>query len=493
MSKSAIAKKGSAIPEYRLFINGAWVDSVSGTTTDNTNPADGGVIARIHQADKADFDKAIAAADAAFKTWGKTLANEREKILMKAADILESGLQDYINAIVTDTGGTLLKATFEAGFVVNMLRSAAGEARRIFGETIPADSPGMFSMSIRKPLGVIAGISPFNFPFILSTKKVCLALAAGNTFVLKPPNDTPIVGLMIGELFEAAGLPPGALNIVPGKSSVFGDIVTSDPRIKMVTFTGSTATGRQLAVKAAANGKKITLEMGGKSPFIVLADANVDFAVDTAAFGIFLHQGQICMAGTRIIVEAPVYDEFCRKFAKKAAALKVGDPKDPTTVIGPLISASKCAGVDALVQAAIKQGARVVAGGKYDGPYYEPTVVIDVDNSMKIFYEECFAPVVVVCKARDHLEALALANDNEYGLSSAVMTNDMDKMMFFAQNLETGMTHFNHTTVYDEPHVPFGGVKNSGFGREGGHYSMEEMTEVKWITISGSTPHPYPF
>jgi len=493
MSKSAIAKKGSAIPEYRLFINGAWVDSVSGTTTDNTNPADGGVIARIHQADKADFDKAIAAADAAFKTWGKTLANEREKILMKAADILESGLQDYINAIVTDTGGTLLKATFEAGFVVNMLRSAAGEARRIFGETIPADSPGMFSMSIRKPLGVIAGISPFNFPFILSTKKVCLALAAGNTFVLKPPNDTPIVGLMIGELFEAAGLPPGVLNIVPGKSSVFGDIVTSDPRIKMVTFTGSTATGRQLAVKAAANGKKITLEMGGKSPFIVLADANVDFAVDTAAFGIFLHQGQICMAGTRIIVEAPVYDEFCRKFAKKAAALKVGDPKDPTTVIGPLISASKCAGVDALVQAAIKQGARVVAGGKYDGPYYEPTVVIDVDNSMKIFYEECFAPVVVVCKARDHLEALALANDNEYGLSSAVMTNDMDKMMFFAQNLETGMTHFNHTTVYDEPHVPFGGVKNSGFGREGGHYSMEEMTEVKWITISGSTPHPYPF
>ena len=493
MSKSAIAKKGSAIPEYRLFINGAWVDSVSGTTTDNTNPADGGVIARIHQADKADFDKAIAAADAAFKTWGKTLANEREKILMKAADILESGLQDYINAIVTDTGGTLLKATFEAGFVVNMLRSAAGEARRIFGETIPADSPGMFSMSIRKPLGVIAGISPFNFPFILSTKKVCLALAAGNTFVLKPPNDTPIVGLMIGELFEAAGLPPGVLNIVPGKSSVFGDIVTSDPRIKMVTFTGSTATGRQLAVKAAANGKKITLEMGGKSPFIVLADANVDFAVDTAAFGIFLHQGQICMAGTRIIVEAPVYDEFCRKFAKKAAALKVGDPKDPTTVIGPLISASKCAGVDALVQAAIKQGARVVAGGKYDGPYYEPTVVINVDNSMKIFYEECFAPVVVVCKARDHLEALALANDNEYGLSSAVMTNDMDKMMFFAQNLETGMTHFNHTTVYDEPHVPFGGVKNSGFGREGGHYSMEEMTEVKWITISGSTPHPYPF
>ena len=493
MSKSAIAKKGSAIPEYRLFINGAWVDSVSGTTTDNTNPADGGVIARIHQADKADFDNAIAAADAAFKTWGKTLANEREKILMKAADILESGLQDYINAIVTDTGGTLLKATFEAGFVVNMLRSAAGEARRIFGETIPADSPGMFSMSIRKPLGVIAGISPFNFPFILSTKKVCLALAAGNTFVLKPPNDTPIVGLMIGELFEAAGLPPGVLNIVPGKSSVFGDIVTSDPRIKMVTFTGSTATGRQLAVKAAANGKKITLEMGGKSPFIVLADANVDFAVDTAAFGIFLHQGQICMAGTRIIVEAPVYDEFCRKFAKKAAALKVGDPKDPTTVIGPLISASKCAGVDALVQAAIKQGARVVAGGKYDGPYYEPTVVIDVDNSMKIFYEECFAPVVVVCKARDHLEALALANDNEYGLSSAVMTNDMDKMMFFAQNLETGMTHFNHTTVYDEPHVPFGGVKNSGFGREGGHYSMEEMTEVKWITISGSTPHPYPF
>lgn len=493
MSKHATAKKRSAIPEYRLFINGVWVDAVAGVTRDDTNPANGNVIARIHQADRADFEKAIAAADAAFKSWGRTLANEREKILMKAADILEARIQDYIDAIVADSGGTLLKASFEAGFVVNMLRSAAGEARRIFGETIPADSPGMFSMTIRKPIGVIAGISPFNFPFILSTKKVCLALAAGNTFVLKPPNDTPVIGLMIGELFEAAGLPPGVLNIVPGNSSVFGDIATSDPRVKMVTFTGSTATGRQLAVKAATHGKKITLEMGGKSPFIVLADADVDFAVNTAAFGIFLHQGQICMAGTRVIVEAPVYDEFCRKFAQKAGSLKVGDPKDPKTVIGPLITASKCAAVDALVQAAKKQGAKIAAGGKYQGAYYEPTVVIDVNPSMKIFHEECFAPVVVVCKARDHVEALALANDNEYGLSSAVMTNDMDKMLFFAQNLEAGMTHFNHTTVYDEPHVPFGGIKNSGFGREGGHYSMEEMTEVKWITISGSAPHPYPF
>jgi len=493
MSTSATAKQRSDIPVYRLFINGEWVDSVSGTTKDNTNPADGNVIARIHQADKEDFEKAIAAADAAFHTWGKTLANEREKILMKAADILEQRLQDYIDAIIADSGGTQLKAAFEAGFVVNMLRSAAGEARRIFGETIPADSPGMFSMTIRKPLGVVAGISPFNFPFILSTKKVCLAIAAGNTFVLKPPNDTPVIGLMIGELFEAAGLPPGVLNIVPGKSSVFGDIATSDPRIKMVTFTGSTNIGRQLAVKAAATGKKITLEMGGKSPFIVLADANVDFAVDTASFGIFMHQGQICMVGSRVIVEEPVYDEFCRKFAEKAKTLKVGDPKDPATVIGPLIDASKCPKVDELVQSAKQQGARVLAGGNYEGPYFEPTVVADVDKSMKIFYEECFAPVVVVCKAKDYVEACTLANDNEYGLSSAVMTNDMDKMMYFAHNLEAGMTHFNHSTVYDEPHVPFGGIKDSGFGREGGHYSMEEMTELKWITISSSEPHPYPF
>ena len=493
MSKSATVEQGSNIPEYRLFIDGEWVDSVSGTIKDNVNPADGDVIARIHQADKEDFEKAFAAAEQAFKTWGKTLANEREKILMKAADILETRLQDYIDAIVSDTGGTLLKAGFEANFVVNMLRSAAGECRRIFGETIPADSAGMFSMTIRKPLGVIAGISPFNFPFILSTKKICLALAAGNTFVLKPPNDTPVIALMIAELFEAAGLPKGVLNVVPGKSSVFGDMATSDPRVKMVTFTGSTGIGRQLALKAAKYGKKITLEMGGKSPFVVLRDADLDFAVNTAAFGVFMHQGQICMSGTRLVVEEPHYDEFCKRLAAKAKGLKVGDPREPDTVIGPLITAAQCPVVDELVRDAADKGAKVLAGGNFRDAYYEPTVIADVDNSMKIFYDECFAPVAVVCKAKDHEEALALANDNLYGLSSAVMTNDLDKMMYFAQNLEAGMTHFNHATVYDEPHVPFGGIKDSGFGREGGHYSMEEMTEVKWITISPSGGHPYPF
>ena len=493
MSKSATVEKGSDIPEYRLFINGEWVDSINGSIKDNLNPADGNVIARIHQADREDFEKAFAAAAEAFKTWGRTLANEREKILMKAADILEQRMQDYVQAIVTDTGGTQLKAGFEAAFVVNMLRSAAGECRRIFGETIPADSAGMFSMTIRKPLGVIAGISPFNFPLILSTKKICLALAAGNTFVLKPPNDTPVIAMMIAELFEAAGLPGGVLNVVPGKSSVFGDMATSDPRVKMVTFTGSTATGRKLALKAAEHGKKITLEMGGKSPFVVLKDANIDFAVNTASFGVFMHQGQICMAGTRIVVEEPIYDEFCNKLAAKAKSLKVGDPREPDTVIGPLITAAQCSIVDALVKDAADKGARIAAGGGFRDAYYEPTVITDVDNSMKIFYDECFAPVAVVCKAKDHEDALAMANDNYYGLSSAVMTNDLDKMMYFAHNLEAGMTHFNHATVYDEPHVPFGGIKDSGFGREGGHYSMEEMTEVKWITISGSEGHPYPF
>jgi len=344
-----------------------------------------------------------------------------------------------------------------------------------------------------RALGVIAGISPFNFPFILSTKKVCLALAAGNTFVLKPPNDTPVIALMIAELFEAAGLPKGVLNVVPGKSSVFGDMATSDPRVKMVTFTGSTATGRKLAVKAAEHGKKITLEMGGKSPFVVLKDADIDFAVDTASFGVFMHQGQICMAGTRIVVEESVYDEFCDKLGAKARSLKVGDPREPDTVIGPLITATQCDFVDTLVKDAKDKGANIIAGGNFKGPYYEPTVISDVDNTMKVFYDECFAPVAVICKAKDHEAALAIANDNLYGLSSAVMTNDLDKMMYFAQNLEAGMTHFNHATVYDEPHVPFGGIKDSGFGREGGHYSMEEMTEVKWITISGSEGHPYPF
>jgi aldehyde dehydrogenase (NAD+) len=478
--------------EYKLFINGEWVPSSTGTLADDINPATGEVYAKVHQASKEDIETAIAAAYRAKDHWGNTAPAQREAILIKAASILDERIPEFADVLIDEGGATLGKAMFEVSFVANMLRSAAGECRRIFGETMPSDAPGVFSMTVRRPLGVIAGISPFNFPFLLAMKKVCMALAAGNTFVLKPASPTPVIGLKIAELFKAAGLPSGVLNVIPVKGSTLGDTLVVDPRIRMVTFTGSTEIGKQLAEVASRHQKKITLEMGGKSPLIVLKDADIDYAVNAAAFGVFFHQGQVCMVNSRLIVEADIYDAFCEKLAAKAKTLKVGDPRKPDTVIGPLIERKQCAFLDAQVQDARSKGARILFGGHSDGGFYQPTIVADVTREMRIFDEESFGPVVCVIKAADSEDALALANDSSFGLSSGLITNDLQKALDLSLRLETGMVHINDCSISDEPHVPFGGVKDSGVGREGGHYSMEEMTELKWITVQlGKRQFPF--
>lgn len=478
--------------EYRLFINGEWVPSSTGTVADDMNPATGAVYARVHQASKDDVEAAIAAAYRAKDAWGNTVPAQREGILIKAAAILDERIAEFADVLIDEGGATFGKAMFEAGFVANLLRSAAGECRRIFGETMPSDVPGLFSMSVRRPLGVIAGIAPFNFPFLLAMKKVCLALAAGNTFVLKPASPTPVIGLKIAELFEAAGLPKGVLNVIPVKGSTLGDTLVEDPRIRMVTFTGSTEVGKDLAAVAGRHQKKITLEMGGKSPLIVLKDADLDYAVDAAAFGIFLHQGQVCMANSRLIVEADIYDRFCEKLTAKVKGLKMGDPHQPDTVIGPLVDAKQCLFIDSQIKDAVANGGRVLCGGRFEGGFFQPTIVADVTKTMRIFDEESFGPVVCVIKAADSEEALALANDSSFGLSAGLITNDLQKAFDLSLRIESGMVHINDCSILDEPHVPFGGVKDSGVGREGGHYSMEEMTEVKWITVQmGKRQFPF--
>ena len=478
--------------EYRLFIGGEWVAATDGTLEDDIDPATGAVIARVHQAGREDVLAACAAAHAAAGTWGATLAAEREGILLKAAAVLEGRIPEISRVLIEEAGSTFGKSMFEASFVVNLLRSAAGECRRIFGETMPADSPGLFSMTVRRPLGVIAGIAPFNFPFLLAMKKVALALAAGNTFILKPSEETPIAGLKIAEIFEEAGLPKGVLNVIPGPGPETGEVLVSDPRVAMIAFTGSTRVGRHLAARAGEHLKKITLEMGGKSPLIVLADADLGYAVDAACFGMFLHQGQVCMANARIIVEEPVFDGFLKGFVAKVKGLKVGDPSQPDTVIGPLIRRGQCAVIDEHVRDAVERGARLVVGGEHRDNFYQPTVLAGVTPDMAVYGEESFGPVVSVIRARDHEHALEIANDTAYGLSSAVITNDLQKGMDLALRLEAGMVHLNDSTCYDEPHVPFGGIKESGFGREGGRWSIEEMTEVKWITIQMGKRH-FPF
>jgi len=474
------------------YINGAPIEALPTAFSDVISPASRKPFAKVVMAQPDHMRKAIDAAYAAKDSWGHTLAAERELILLRAADVLENSRQEVVDLLIDEAGSTFGKAQFEVSFTENMLRAVSGEARRIQGSVMPADVPGMMSIAIRRPLGVVAGIAPFNFPLILATKKVCLALAAGNTFILKPSEETSLIGLKIAELFEKAGLPAGVLNVVPGDGPTHGPVLFSDPRVRLISFTGSTAVGKMIAMECAKHGKKVVLELGGKSPLIVLKDADLDYAVSTACFGIFIHQGQICMAGSRIIVEAPVYDAFLDRFVAKAKTLKVGDPRDPHTVIGPLIRSSQCGLIDGKIKESVAAGARVLIGGTHEGNFYHPTVVADVKPGMPAFRDELFGPVAAVVRAEDAGHALKLANDTAYGLSSAVLTNDLQLAMKFAMELEAGMVHINGPTVHDEATVPFGGVKDSGSGREGGHWSMDELTETKWITIQmGRRPYPF--
>jgi vanillin dehydrogenase len=479
------------VPNYNLYVGGKWVRSSRNEAAERRNPATGELFAKVQQAGAAETELAISAAHGAYKAWAATSVSARETIFFRAADVLAAKTKEIVDVLIQESGSIAGKAGFEVGFCFDLLRTAAAEMRRSPGETMPLTAPGQFGFTVRQSLGVIAGIAPFNAPFLLAMKKVVLALAAGNGFILKPSELTPVTGLKIAEVFDEAGLPPGLLSVVPGLASEVGSAIFADPRVRMITFTGSTQTGRHLAVEAAKTLKRFTLEMGGKSPLIVLGDADVDYAVRAAAFGIFFHQGQVCMANSRILVEEPIFDAFCERFVAVAKSLKVGDPREPDTVIGPLIRGTQFAVIDGHVEDAVDKGATLLCGAKHEAQYYWPTVLSGVTREMRIFREESFGPVTSIIKVRDHKEALEIANDTDYGLSAGVITNDMQKAMELAFSLESGMVHLNDCTVSDEPHAPFGGVKNSGFGREGGRFSMEEMTELKWITIqSGQRAFP---
>jgi vanillin dehydrogenase len=474
------------------YINGRMIEAEPAAMAPVVNPANGKAFSKVFMARPEHMTRAIDAAYAVKDVWGNTLPSERELILIRAADVLESMRDEVVDLLIEEGGATFGKSQFEVTYVVGVLRSAAGECRRIMGQTIPCDIPGRISMAIRRPLGVVGGIAPFNFPLILATKKVAFALAAGNTFVLKPSEETSLIGLKIAEIFDKAGLPPGVLNVVPGDGPTLGEAMYSDPRVKAILFTGSTAVGRQIGIECARRGKKFDLEMGGKSPLLVMKDANLRYAVDTACFGLFIHQGQICMAGSRIIVEEPVYEEFLDLFVAKTKSLKVGDPRDPHTVIGPLIRASQCPFIAGRIESSKAQGARVLCGGTYEENYFQPTVIADVTPSMPVFQEELFGPVASVIKAKDATDAINLANNTRYGLTSAVITNDLQLAMRCALELEAGSVHINGSTIHDEPHGPFSGVKDSGMGREGGQWSMDDLTQLKWVTIQQGEAH-YPF
>jgi len=481
----------------QVFYGGSWHEVSSKASFSVSNPATGKVCVRVADASLDDVKNAISAASDAGDSWRNLSHTHRAGFLLKAADIMEQRRQDFVDALVEEGGSWVGKAMFETGYAIEGLRAAAAMVFHMTGEVLPSDH-GKVSMTVRQPLGVISVISPWNFPLLLSVRGFAVALAIGNTIVLKPSEETPVSGgLLLAEVFAAAGLPAGVFNVVScSRDNVkqVGDELIANPAVRGISFTGSTAVGRQIAAQAGSLLKKACVELGGKDALIVLDDADIGRAVNAATFGSFMHQGQICMSVERIIVLEAVAEEFTQRLVANVKSLGIGDPTSMGAVIGPLINQKQLQNVHDQVRDAVEKGATLLTGGKYEGLYYEATVLTDVRPDMKIFQQETFGPVAsIICVATVE-EAIAMANDSEYGLSAGIITADESKGMEVARRLETGMVHINDSSVNDELNVPFGGVKNSGIGRQNGKYSVDEFSELRWITLErGGRHYPPPF
>jgi acyl-CoA reductase-like NAD-dependent aldehyde dehydrogenase len=485
----------ATVSTYDQFIGGAWVGAVDGATFDDRDPFTGDIFATVAASGAADATRAVEAATAAFGEWSASPPAARQGVFLKAADILESRQDEIVSLLARETGCGFGFGMFQMHFVPGLLRQAAALAYAPIGTVIPSDT-GAFSMGLRRPVGVVGAIAPWNAALILSARSIAAPLALGNSVVLKPSEWSPVVGgLVWGEIFAEAGLPAGVLNVVthaPGGAAAIGDVLVSHPAVRRLNFTGSTETGRKLAEAAGRHLKRIVLELGGSNPLVVLADADVEYAVNAATFGAFLHQGQICMSARRIVVERPVADAFVEKLVAKTKTLKAGDPKEMDTIIGPLINEDALARVKSRVNNAVANGANVLAGGEAIGPCYAATVITDVPADSEFARTETFGPVVSVEVAESANDAIERANATSFGLSSGIITADADRALALAQRLDAGIVHINDQTVGDEPQMPFGGMKDSGFGRFGGQAVVDEFTELRWITVQSGS-HPFPF
>lgn len=471
------------IKTYDLWINGTQTKPNSGKYFDVLNPLDDSLFCKAAESNEADINKAVDAAHACFKSYRKCLAKDREAMLMKAADLLERDRDEFLELLIDEVGSPMNKAQFEVNQTIGQLRAAAGTARRITGQTMPSDTPGRLSMSVRKPLGVVAAITPFNVPLLKAAKLVASPLATGNTVVLLTSEEAPAVSFRFAKLMEEAGFPAGSLNVVSGFGVDVGDFLTGHSLVKAVMFTGSSVVGKHISEICGRNMKPCVLELGGKSPYIVLADADIALAVQNAIMGMFFYQGQACIASSRIIVEAPIYDQFIEMYSAAAKQLSMGDLHDMSTILGPIISPRQRNRVRSHIEDAVAKGATLVTGGEWEGNRCQPTILTNVTDEMTVCRQETFGPVTSIYSVDSTEEALELANDTHYGLSGAIHTNDLNKALTLAHEVETGMIHINAPSVYDEPHVPFGGVGDSGFGREGVDVDIDALTQWKWITI----------
>jgi acyl-CoA reductase-like NAD-dependent aldehyde dehydrogenase len=474
-------------PRVEHFIGGEWTEAASGRSYPNLSPWSGEVLGEVAAGDGEDAGRAVAAAHEAFAGWARTLPRQRQRVFLRAADILERRGGEVLGALAAETGCGRHFGDLQLDFTLKLLRQAAHLAYQPVGELLPSDVEGTRAMAVRRPVGVVAAIAPWNASLTLAGRAIIGPLALGNTVVLKPSEESPYTGgVLWGEILQEAGLPAGALNVVthaPGEAGGIGDAFLAGPLVKRINFTGSTPTGRRLAEKAGRHLKRVVLQLSGQNPLIVAGDADLEYAVDAAVYGAFVHQGQVCMCARRVYVERPLAAEFAARFAARAAALPAGDPADPATVVGPVINEWALALLDRRVKEAVALGARVLAGGVPSPPCYPATVLADVPDEAEIAQGETFGPVVVLEVVDSAEEAVARANDSDFGLVASIITGDSRRGLRLASALDVGIVHVNDQPVNDEPHMPFGGVKDSGWGRFGLGFAAEEFSELQWITV----------
>jgi acyl-CoA reductase-like NAD-dependent aldehyde dehydrogenase len=477
----------------QLLIDGADVKSRGKATFERKDPYTGKVATIAEAATVDDVNAACDAAAAAFPKWSETGPTERRMLLLKAADILQAKSDEFIKLMMEETGATGPWSGFNVMFAAKILREAASMTTMIHGEVIPSDKPGCFSMGIRQAAGVCVGMAPWNAPVILGVRAVAMPLACGNTVVMKASETCPGVHMLIGKVLQEAGLPKGVINVVTHSredAPKVTEALIAHPAVRRINFTGSSHVGRIIAQTAAKYLKPVLLELGGKAPLLVLDDANLDDAVDAAAFGSYMHQGQICMSTERIILDNKIADAFVAKMSTKANALPYGDPRGKV-VLGSLVSEQAADKVEELLNDAVAQGAKVVAGGKRAGTVWSATLLDHVTPKMRIYKEESFGPVKSIIRVNGDDEAVRVANDTEYGLSSAVFSENIQRALAVAKRIQAGICHINGPTVNDEPQMPFGGTKDSGYGRFGGTAAIAEVTELRWITIESHQHYPF--
>jgi len=481
--------------DVKLLIAGRLVPAAGGATFERRNPVSRALVSRAAAAQVADASVAADAAAAAFPGWSALNPGARRAKLNKAADVLEARAEQIALAVRDETGATAGWGHFNVHFAASLLREAAAMTTQMGGEVIPSDVPGSLAMAYRQPAGVVLGIAPWNAPIILGVRAIAMPLACGNTVILKSSEVCPASHAMIGSVLEEADLGAGVVNVISTEvkdAESVAEALIAHPAVRRVNFTGSTRVGRILAQIAARHLKPILLELGGKAPLIVLADADIDAAVDATVFGAYANAGQICMSTERVIIERGVADAFAAKLVKRVAALPVGNPNEGEFVIGSVVGPGTVERVKRLVAEAEKRGAKLLVGGSADGTIMHGIVVDHVTPEMALFREESFGPQVSITRVDSVDEAVRLANDTDYGLSAAVFTRDLARGLAIARRIESGICHVNGPTVHDEAQMPFGGVKASGHGRFGGRAGIDAFTELRWITVQTSPRH-YPF